>query len=105
MHGFWRTTIAAAAALAFAAFAGASWQSVEAYQVLLDLFPIRPQTSQHTIAVVFLLIAPIVVGAAAYALVTHWTRSPAWRETRCRKCNHILRGITEPRCPECGERI
>lgn len=26
-------------------------------------------------------------------------------ETRCRKCHHILRGITEPRCPECGERI
>ena len=26
-------------------------------------------------------------------------------ETRCRKCQYILRGITEPRCPECGERI
>ena len=25
--------------------------------------------------------------------------------TRCRKCRHILRGITEPRCPECGEPI
>lgn len=25
--------------------------------------------------------------------------------TRCRKCNHILRGLTEPRCPECGEAI
>ncbi len=24
-------------------------------------------------------------------------------ETRCRKCGYILRGITEPRCPECGE--
>jgi hypothetical protein len=26
-------------------------------------------------------------------------------ETRCRKCNYILRGISEPRCPECGEKI
>ncbi|MBN1858453.1 hypothetical protein JW848_04530 [Candidatus Bipolaricaulota bacterium] len=26
-------------------------------------------------------------------------------ETRCRKCGYILRGISEPRCPECGERI
>lgn len=26
-------------------------------------------------------------------------------ETRCRKCGYILRGITEPRCPECSERI
>ena len=30
---------------------------------------------------------------------------PKPNETRCRKCHHILRGITEPRCPECGERI
>jgi hypothetical protein len=26
-------------------------------------------------------------------------------EARCRKCAYILRGIKEPRCPECGERI
>jgi len=26
-------------------------------------------------------------------------------ETRCRRCGYILRGITEPRCPECEERI
>ncbi len=26
-------------------------------------------------------------------------------ETHCRRCGYILRGITEPRCPECGERI
>ncbi len=25
--------------------------------------------------------------------------------TRCRACGHILRGLSEPRCPECGERI
>ena len=25
--------------------------------------------------------------------------------TRCRKCRYVLRGITEPRCPECGEPI
>lgn len=26
-------------------------------------------------------------------------------ETRCRKCRYILRGLSEPRCPECGTRI
>lgn len=26
-------------------------------------------------------------------------------ETRCRRCGYVLRGISEPRCPECGERI
>lgn len=25
--------------------------------------------------------------------------------TRCRKCRHILRGLSQPRCPECGEPI
>lgn len=25
--------------------------------------------------------------------------------TRCRKCRHILKGLTAPRCPECGEPI
>lgn len=27
------------------------------------------------------------------------------RETRCRRCEHVLRGLTAPRCPECGEAI
>lgn len=26
-------------------------------------------------------------------------------ETRCRQCRHILRGLAEPSCPNCGERI
>lgn len=26
-------------------------------------------------------------------------------EARCRKCRYILRGLSEPRCPECGEAI
>ena len=25
--------------------------------------------------------------------------------TRCGKCGYILKGLTEPRCSECGERI
>ncbi len=26
-------------------------------------------------------------------------------EPRCRKCQYILHGLSEPRCPECGEPI
>jgi hypothetical protein len=26
-------------------------------------------------------------------------------ETRCRQCRYILRGLSVPRCPECGEAI
>ena len=25
--------------------------------------------------------------------------------TRCGKCGYILKGLTEPRCPECGQRL
>ncbi len=32
-------------------------------------------------------------------------RSKRDNETRCRKCGYILKGISEPRCSECGERI
>ncbi len=35
------------------------------------------------------------------------TAIDAWSigELRCRKCRYVLRGLSEPRCPECGERI
>ncbi len=42
-----------------------------------------------------------VILALRWLLKNHSTDN----ETRCRKCGYILRGITEPRCPECGERI
>jgi len=45
-----------------------------------------------------------VLGIAAYAMLTYQARKSD-SETHCRKCQYILKGITEPRCPECGERI
>ena len=32
-------------------------------------------------------------------------RVAPYGETRCRKCGYILRGLSEPRCSECGEPI
>ncbi len=29
----------------------------------------------------------------------------AAEESCCRRCGHILRGLSKPRCPECGEAI
>ena len=52
--------------------------------------------------VVAILAAPgIVLAVCVYA----WRQRAGEGETRCRKCGYILRGITEPRCTECGERI
>jgi hypothetical protein len=53
------------------------------------------------VTALFVLIAPGIVIALWIAL----RGRPFPSETRCRKCGYILRGITEPRCPECGERI
>ena len=56
---------------------------------------------------VTLMWPPIVVALAAYGLTTRYfmSKTAPFGETRCRKCNYILRGLTEPRCPECGEGI
>ena len=47
----------------------------------------------------------LLLYAVITALSLRVVRLRESRETYCRKCNYILRGITEPRCPECGERI
>jgi hypothetical protein len=66
------------------AFIGSSYVSVLDYKRLL---------MQWTVVVV-------AVGTLFWVFKAPWDG-----ETRCRKCGYILRGISEPRCPECGERI
>ena len=48
-----------------------------------------------------------VTVAVCLAVYARLSRDPAREsgELHCRRCDHILRGISEPRCPECGERI
>ena len=54
--------------------------------------------------------AIMAVSAALFALLSfriltgRYARSLE-HATCCRRCGCILRGISEPRCPECGERI
>lgn len=48
----------------------------------------------------------IAVALAAYGLLTQWfSCAIADGELHCRRCKHILRGLSQPRCPECGESI
>ena len=49
------------------------------------------------------LVICTVPGVVVTALIARHRSRDA--ECRCRKCGYILRGISEPRCPECGERI
>ena len=52
------------------------------------------------------LFATVLSAAACFGwvLVT-WQAARGDGETRCRKCHHILRGISQPICPECGTPI
>ncbi len=45
---------------------------------------------------------PIVATVLAHVLTPRETKGG---HTRCGKCGYILKGLTEPRCSECGERI
>lgn len=56
------------------------------------------------ILVVFLAVIPFFSGLAVF----HLSRRHSWEQTEhlhCLKCGYILKGLSEPRCPECGEPI
>jgi hypothetical protein len=75
---------------------------------------VRPGWAYHGLEWVYRLSKAIVYGVPqavvtliAYGLLTGFLgprdRGPG--KTTCRKCRHVLRRLSEPRCPECGERI
>jgi hypothetical protein len=78
---------------------------VFAFVILTPLIFRSPGRLWWVIVGLLALVAPSI-GAAMHAFII---RDPfrEWPdgEIRCRKCRYILRGISEPRCPECGERI
>jgi len=59
------------------------------------------------------IVAIVLVGLLAYPVLFWWITGPVcrWLEQDCRKrvnwpscekCGYCLRGLVEPRCPECG---
>lgn len=116
VHWFWRAGVAVAAGWVFAVLLGGAYHGL--MQRLWSIFfPLPgwlhewwlPQGSHELnkpVAMFLFWVGPtIIVTVLTFVAMTYWSRSTMGRETRCRKCGYILRGITEPRCPECGERI
>lgn len=79
--------------------------------VLIVLFPlcflIPGPSGFYVLTAIAYGVSPALLALCVYGLLQRWTSGKGVEsgETRCRKCGYILRGISEPRCPECGERI
>lgn len=90
---------------------GLSFDGIEILYRAIDPWTNRiiPAGIEEDMILVPLLIAmpAILVAFIFYALLTRFVgpRNEAEAETRCRKCGYILRGLREPICSECGERI
>jgi len=77
------------------------------YDMLVDpnLQYIPPALEGFATALVWTL-PEAVLAVGLFALLGHyWVKAPEFSETRCRVCGYILRGLSEPRCSECGQQI
>lgn len=109
MHWFWRATIAV---LVGCLYAGVAIVYFNYHEFATDLITrwLGAQMGkvwQTGVAVSIAWFLPVLLLAfGVYGLLTRFFAPLSLdRETRCRKCGYILRGISEPRCSECGERI
>ena len=102
MHWMWRAVIS----IVFTCILGAPF----AY-FIDDVFPVVMRLTDviGQRPTVFLLgvLPSMLCAMTTFGLLTRYA-GPQLHfdgETRCRRCQYILRGLPEPRCPECGERI
>lgn len=46
-----------------------------------------------------------VAAIGVFALLGRWVGKDGRRETLCRRCARVLRGLRDPACPGCGEHL
>ena len=107
LHWFWRGTIAFVTACVYGGLSATVFH--EAHEALAFALGARTASQPAGVGACISVawFAPVVLLAfATYGALTAFLGRPrSDGETRCRKCGYILRGISEPRCPECGEQI
>ena len=96
--------------------AGLSWKTFQMVQILSTTrvpgsTPAVQQrlarTGRSYIYSSYYVFGAVSLACFAGSLLSLWLRQRAkrqlWRaEGKCEKCGYLLRGLTEPRCPECG---
>src|SRR3990172_4854621 len=105
MHWFWRAAIAVMAGGLFAVLLLFSEHVPAIRRFIIATASLGGSIGEMTVRIFFAFVIPSALAVATYAFLTHKHGPHTDTETRCRRCGYILRGITEPRCPECGERI
>jgi hypothetical protein len=101
MHWFWRAALVTIFTATVATYCFiVPYHDGLLFQLQKSLSPFMGEIPSLGVAIFAL---PILTSIAVYEVL--WPHRHTSDESRCRKCNYILRGITEPRCPECGERI
>jgi uncharacterized protein YbdZ (MbtH family) len=111
LHGFWRGAIAVAAGwlivLRVCCLRIRCLDYAMYYMQHLPILNYRMSGLSVSEVLLFEWGLPILAALTTYGLLTSRFGVPAAGdgECHCRRCNHILRGLSEPRCPECGEAI
>lgn len=95
LHWFWRGLIALL---------------IGAVMCIVSFLVINALVALHglpdKIGIVAMVLLAILPGIVIYGFLT-WRLGPQVSdgENHCHRCGYILRGLSEPRCPECGEAI
>ncbi len=76
------------------------------YKQVLTTLPYVGTYTPAIFRTIVLFILPSFTSVGVFAVLTLYFMDNVYGfETRCRKCGYILKGIKEPICSECGERI
>jgi hypothetical protein len=109
LHWFWRGAIASGTACVCLSLCMLFLErpligAIEAFDQFFGL----ARRGREAVSVPLVIVLPtVLIAFGTFALLTRFFGPEQANdgETRCRKCGYILRGITEPRCSECGEII
>ncbi len=76
------------------------WGWLESHEFDLSWGSFRLGSHSYTAQVAFPIWLPGLIVAIPTFLV--WRFGPKFPRGHCRRCGYNLKGLTEPRCPECG---